>query len=490
MTHVGDGPNAIGFPSPYLSAGDLLAERYRLEQHINDDSAGRQVWRGVDIVLRRPVAIVLRHPGGPAAEEMLAAAVTASRVNHSNLIGVYDAVDQGTHAFVVREWIEGVAVRDLVADDGPFDADRTTYVLHAVTDAVAALHSSGMAHGNIHPGTVMIAHDGRVVLADARVDGNTSPEGDVRAIGACGYFMLTGHWPIPAERPGLPEARRDDSGAPVSPRRVRAGVPTYLDDLVMDLLNPGLALPSAQVLASELSRLDTGEQLLFGGSGTLRFADEPQVPSRSTTPRLVAIGGTALALIVAGMVLGIKALNANADPEASPVPVESTPSATPANPQPIKLRADQVRIVDPEGDRTETDGAEAVVDGDLDTVWKTDGYKNKGKFGGSKPGMGILIKLDEPRHVTSVKVTLNAPGASAVLRSGKADQEDSNAGDRVIHETYTEVGAPLLAHPGTVMVFASDLTTQYLLVWITELPYDSSTDRYRIGVQEITVEAL
>lgn len=490
MTHVGDGPHAIGHSSPLKSTGDLLAERYRLDQHVNDDSAGRQVWRGVDIVLRRPVAIVLRHPGGAHAEEMLTAAVAASRVNHSNLIGVYDAIDQGTHAFVVREWIDGAAVRDLVASEGTFDADRTTYVLHSIAEAVAALHTNGIAHGNIHPGTVMVANDGRVVLADARVDGNTSAEGDVRGIGACGYFMLTGHWPAEAGRSTLPDARRDDTGRVVAPRRVRAGIPTYLDDLVTDLLDPALALPSAPVLAAELPRLDTGDQLLFGGSGTFRFADETPGPSRSSTPRLVAVGGTALALIIAGMVLGIKALNANADPEASSAPPSSAPSPTTANPQPITLRADQVRIVDPEGDRKETDDAELVIDGDLDTEWKTDGYKNKGTFGGSKPGMGILIKLDKPMRVTSVKVTLNAPGASAVLRTGKTDEEDTNAGDRVIHETYTEVGTPLLEHPGTVMVFPSDLTTQYLLVWITELPYDSSTDRYRIGVQEITVEAL
>jgi len=51
--------------------GEVLADRYRLEEHINDDARGRSVWRGIDVILRRPVAIVLRHPGGPAAAEML-----------------------------------------------------------------------------------------------------------------------------------------------------------------------------------------------------------------------------------------------------------------------------------------------------------------------------------------------------------------------------------------------------------------------------------
>ena len=89
------------------TAGEILAERYELVEHINNDSAGRQVWRGVDVVLRRPVAVVLRYPGGDSATEMLQAAVAASRVVHPNLVGVYDAIDEGDRAYVVREWVDG-----------------------------------------------------------------------------------------------------------------------------------------------------------------------------------------------------------------------------------------------------------------------------------------------------------------------------------------------------------------------------------------------
>jgi hypothetical protein len=491
VTHVGDAFASSFSEDAQPAAGYQLAERYRLEQHIGDDNAGRQVWRGIDVVLRRPVAIVMRQPGGANADEMLKAAVSASQVSHPNLVGVYDAIDEGDHAFVVREWIDGASLRELVNEDGPFDAERTTYVLHAVAEAVAALHTSGNAHGNVHPGTVLIGDDGRVVLTDARFDHTTSFEADVRAVGACGYFMLTGHWPMAqVGSSSLPEPRRSATGALVAPRQVRAGVPTYLDDLVMDLLNEELAPPSAPVLAAELSRLDTGDQLLFDGAGTLRFADEVSEPSRSPT-KLVAVGGTALALIIAGMVLGIKALNAKADPthtSGPQAPVSSAPSVV--NPRPVNLVANQVRIVDPKGDRTELRNAGLAVDGDPNTGWKTDGYMNKPDFGGSKPGMGILIKLPQPTRVTSVKVQFTAPGVTAELRSGTADHEETSAGDKAILDTYQVVGSPLVKHPGTVMVFPSDLNTQYLLIWITELPYDSSTDRYRIGVQEITVEAL
>lgn len=503
MTQVGEGPRAAGSaagPLGGLAVGDVLAERYRLEEHINNDSAGRQVWRGVDVVLRRPVALVLRTPGGASAEEMLSAAVTASRVVHGNLIGVYDAIDEGERAYVIREWIDGTALRDLVAEEGPFDPERTTSVLHAVADAVSALHASGMAHGNVHPGTVLVATDGRVVLADARVDTHTSNEADVRSLGALAYFMLTGHWPrAEAGRSALPDGRRDSTGALVAPRQVRAGVPTYLDDLVMDLLDAKLALPTAQVLTGELARLDTGERLLFGGNGTLRFAEESiaEPAPRAATPRLMVAGGVAMALVVAGLVLAVRALNADANqPTANPAPSVSAPQpSASAAPQPraLVLRPDQVRIVDPVGDRDSAGQAPRMVDGDPKTNWKTSWYTYSNFGNGAKKGIGILIKLDEPQLVSSVTLQLTDAGTSAELLAGPADAPATKAGDRTIVDTFKRVeGATAFGKDsGTTMVFSTDTSIKYqfLMVWITDLPLETpDPDHYRVGVQEIVVE--
>nr|WP_144119917.1 protein kinase family protein [Catellatospora sichuanensis] len=505
VTQVGEGQAAGSAAGSLggLAVGDVLAERYRLEEHINDDSAGRQVWRGVDIVLRRPVALVLRTPGGASAEEMLSAAVTASRVVHGNLIGVYDAIDEGERAYVIREWIDGTALRDLVAEEGPFDAERTTSVLHAVADAVSALHASGMAHGNVHPGTVLVAADGRVVLADARVDSTTSNEADVRSLGALAYFMLTGHWPRAeaGRTTALADGRRDSTGALVAPRQVRAGVPTYLDDLVMDLLDAKLALPTAQVLTGELARLDTGERLLFGGNGTLRFADEtaPAEPApRAATPRLLVAGGVALALVVSGLVLAVRALNADATepPSARPsgnVAVEASASAAP-QPKALNLTANQVRIIAPFGDRDNATQAPNMVDGDAKTLWKTTGYKRSNFGNTDKKGIGILISLDKPQLVSSVTIQLSTPGASAALMGGSAGAPDSRAGDRTIVDTFKQVAGSQAfgKDSGTTMVFSTDASTpyQYLMVWITDLPQDPTETEfpYRVGVQEIVVE--
>jgi eukaryotic-like serine/threonine-protein kinase len=503
---VGEGQDAdevapsvltVGAPAP----GDVLAERYELTAHINDDAAGRQVWRGVDVILRRPVAVVLRYPGGDSAQEMLQAAVTASRVIHPNLAGVYDAIDEGARAYVVREWIDGEALRDIVAD-GPLDAERTTTIAHSVASAVAAVHATGMVHGNVHPGTVMVGGDGRVVLADARATDGDTTETDVRAIGGVLYFGLTGHWPHAEAGPSaLPDAVRDGSGAIAAPRQVRAGVPAYLDDLTMDLLDSRLALPAADVLAAELSRFDVAEdeRYLDAEVGPLRFtsADGPAEAPPSTR-RKVAIGVAALLAVAgAGILLGITVLrDTGTDSPAAgagtavtaPATGASTPAA--AAPTPLRLTSAQVRIVDPDGDRTELDGAAAMVDGDPDTAWESDTYRNP-PFG-DKRGMGILVKLPEPTAVTSVRVSLSGSGASARLLTGDGDRTNDTEGDRWILSTYKNpIGEPIENHEATTLTFQGflpDQKHQYLLVWFNKLPR-TPDDRLRLEVQDIVVEA-
>ncbi|MBX7269743.1 protein kinase family protein [Micromonospora sp. Llam7] len=514
VTQVGEGQDADETTPPVMTfgaptAGEILAERYELVEHINNDSAGRLVWRGVDVVLRRPVAVVMRYPGGASATEMLQAAVAASRVIHPNLVGVYDAIDEADRAYVVREWVDGQSLRDLVAD-GPFDAARATAVGNSVASALAAVHATGMVHGNVHPGTVMISDDGRVVLADARTDGADSQENDVRAVGGVLYFAMTGYWPhneAPLRgataghgRAAIPDAVRDANGVVAAPRQVRAGVPAYLDDLTMDLLDGGIAPPSSDVLAAELARLDVPDDDYLDNSGPLRFAgdtgDEPS-PLAAAGGRKVALGiAGLLAVALVGLLIGISTLGDDEDPQTNPVaaPSSSAPVTEdePAAPAVRKLAISGARIIDPDSnDRAEVRDAEKVFDGDQDEGWSTQTYRGSGNFGNLKRGMGVWIDLGDQHTVKSVQVNLSDTGASAELFTGTVDAPSNSSGDDQILTAYQKnrIGQPFEAHDGTTMTFDgfdADQKYRYLLFWITELPPNGSG--FKVGVQEITVQ--
>ena len=494
-------PQVLTFGTP--SVGEILAERYQLEEHIGNDSLGRQLYRGIDVILRRPVAVVLRYPGGESAKEMLGAAVAASRIVHPHLVGVYDAIDEGGRAYVVREWVDGIALRDIVAS-GPLDPGRSVAIAWAVTDAVASLHGTGMAHGNVHPGTVLVAHDGRVVLTDARADDLATPETDIRAIGAVLYCALTGYWPHrEAGTYSVPDGVRDNSGALAAPRQVRAGVPTHLDSLVTDLLNPDLPLPSAESLAGELASFgqfedgDLADARSNDGDNALDF-EAFDAASQSTAPprpagRKLAVGVVGLlVLALAGTLAAAKVLG---DPA---VPGETPPSATtsgapqqakPANqPTVLKIDGSKVRIVSPKGNKDNAKDAEKMIDGNQATAWNTDRYNNKANFGGLKDGMGVWIDLGEAKQIVSVQVDLATPGASGDLRTGTVDLGSGQAQDQQTVDQYKVIEGSAKDEMGPTNLYPGPQEpTRYLLVWITKLPKESSSGRYRVSIAEITV---
>jgi hypothetical protein len=508
VTQVGEGQEtAADTAGPVMTfgaptVGEILAERYQLEEHVNNDSAGRQVWRGIDVILRRPVAVVLRHPGGDSATEMLQAAVDASRVIHPNLVGVYDAIDEGERSYVVREWVDGQALREVVTANGPMDPQRATGIARSITDALAAVHATGMVHGNVHPGTALIGDDGRIVLADARADSSDTVDGDIRAVGGLLYYALTGHWPHAEAGPSaLPDAVRDGSGGIAAPRQVRGGIPAYLDDLTMDLLDKRIAAPESGVLAAELGRLDSADDE-YEDVGPLRFASgEAGEPVRGTRKIILGVGALVVIALI-GLVFGIKAIsdssarndagqiaNGAGSNGANAGQGTDNPAATPPEPRKLPLTAGQVRIVDPPpGDRDDTGEAKNVVDGDKETAWVTAGY-NQSNFGNRKPGMGVLINLGTARTVSEVHVEASAPGVTMEIRSGTTDPGDTSAGDQKIVDTYKPVGdnGPKKTD-GTREVFGFDPDTKYryLLVWLTDLP-QADDGKFRVSISSVEV---
>ncbi len=506
MTQVGEGhETAADADGPVMTfgaptVGEILAERYQLEEHVNNDSAGRQVWRGIDVILRRPVAVVLRYPGGDSAAEMLQAAVDASRVIHPNLVGVYDAIDEGARAYVVREWVDGESLRELVGREGPQDPARATAIAHSLIDALAAVHATDMVHGNVHPGTTLIADDGRVVLADARADSADDVESDIRSVGGILYFALTAHWPhTEVGRSALPDANRDGSGNPAAPRQIRAGVPAYLDDLTMDLLDKRVAAPEADALAAELARLDAADEE-YEDVGPLRFAHNSTSEPTRSTPKII-IGVATLAVIaIIGLVFGIRAITSSGSGDPSKTTQAATGQGADATqgetqapaptPKKIALTADMVRIVDPPpGDRDDTGEAKYTVDNDPDTAWETQRF-NQSNFGNRKAGMGVLINLGSPRSLADIRVETSAPGVAMDIRTGNFDDGDNSASDGKIVKNYKKLGEGDTEKTDGVRevfsVFDPDQKYQYVLVFLTDLPPTEDNDgRFQVSVNKI-----
>lgn len=228
-----------------IGPGSVVASRFRLEDRLETQS-GTGLWRAVDLVLSRNVAVHVVPATDPRSAAVLTAARTSATVSDGRILRVLDALEEGDQVFVVHEWGSGSSLDRLVGDQ-PLEPRRAAWLVREVAEAVTVAHRHGIAHGRLVPENVMVTDAGSVKLVgfvvDAvlhgrtRADGLSDHEADVRNLGGLLYAALVARWPGP-DHSVVPEAPRVH-GELCRPRQVRPGIPRPLDALCDRLLHGG-----------------------------------------------------------------------------------------------------------------------------------------------------------------------------------------------------------------------------------------------------------
>jgi len=272
--------------------------RYTLGAKIGEGGMG-EVYRAEHAMLRRPTAVKLLLPSKVSAsslERFEREVQLTSRLSHPNTIAIYDYGRTPNGIFYyAMEYLDGLSLESLVASDGMQPPGRVVHILLQTAGALAEAHGIGLIHRDIKPANIMLCERGgmpdvvKVVdfglvknldadSADVALT-NTSaltgtplylaPESitrpneidariDIYALGAVGYFLLTGTPPFTGHNVVEIAGHHLHTEPELPSVRLGRSVPPKLDALILSCLakDPEERPRDAQALMTALLECD------------------------------------------------------------------------------------------------------------------------------------------------------------------------------------------------------------------------------------------
>ena len=258
--------------------GKTLSARY-LIQDVVARGGMSTVYLAKDLRLDRVVAIKVIHPHLAAdpvfRDKFFREARMLAKVNHANLVNIYDQGDDSGNAYIVLEYVQGITLRDALRDSGALTTEQIIQVSKAVLSALSQAHSNGIVHRDLKPENVLLSDDGRIKVTDfglarelsADTDtgslvgtvaylapevikrGKTQTQSDIYSYGIMLFEMLTGKQPF-SGTDAIQVAMMHTTSRVGSARNENSSASKDLDELMLHCTEPDASnRPQDAVLA-------------------------------------------------------------------------------------------------------------------------------------------------------------------------------------------------------------------------------------------------
>lgn len=269
-------------------ASQLRTDRYVIQSELGRGGMGI-VYAAFDATLRRNVALKFIPPDRVLREDsrirFRREAEAAARLQHANIVQVFDFSDEGDSFYIAFELVEGGSFAAQIKRQ-PLELRDSASLIATLADAVSYAHQRDVIHRDLKPANILLTHNGTPKIADfglaKLLDGDESqtvdgelmgspsymapeqargdsaaigPATDIYALGAILYEAAVGQPPF-REKTLLATLDKIRSEPPTPPRRIRKSIDRDYENICLKCLakEPAARYAKAEDIAADLRR--------------------------------------------------------------------------------------------------------------------------------------------------------------------------------------------------------------------------------------------
>ncbi|KNY28132.1 Stk1 family PASTA domain-containing Ser/Thr kinase [Pseudobacteroides cellulosolvens] len=243
--------------------GQILGNRYELIEKIGGGGMAL-VYKAKCSLLNRFVAVKILRQEFTNDQEFVKRfrieAQSAASLSYPNIVSIYDVGQEGNIHYIVMEYIEGVTLKDYIAEKGALDWKEAVNIELQICSAIEHAHKKRIVHRDIKPHNILITKDGIVKVTDFGIaravssstitmvgstigsvhyfspeqarGGFTDEKSDLYSLGIALYEMVTGKVPFDGETP-VAIALKHLQEMPEEPINIKGDLPKGVNSIIM-----------------------------------------------------------------------------------------------------------------------------------------------------------------------------------------------------------------------------------------------------------------